>query len=127
MQVRNTQGIFCLPLTLNNVHSVTSNAVAEAIGFVSEEKASGTYFGSQRYHKTYTFSSRNLTANTVVTIDSDFEILYNKVVKAEGFVVNAEVWASLAEVFILSNKTLAIKSTLGGTGFVVVIDLYYVK
>ena len=31
MQVRNMQGIFCLPITVNNVHSVTSNAVYKAV------------------------------------------------------------------------------------------------
>ena len=29
MQVRNTQGIFCLPLTYDNLHSVSSDAVAQ--------------------------------------------------------------------------------------------------
>ena len=38
MQVRNTQVIFCLPITLNNLHSVTSNAVARKINSLTHIK-----------------------------------------------------------------------------------------
>jgi hypothetical protein len=44
LQVRNIQGIFCLPLTFYNVHSVTSNAVAQALS----DKVKHIYLSSYR-------------------------------------------------------------------------------
>ena len=48
MQVRNTQGIFCLPFALNNVHSVTSNAVAEALDTINT-KIDNVYHQGVKY------------------------------------------------------------------------------
>lgn len=109
------------------MQSVTSNAVARALGFTETEKISGNYFDNIRYHKTYIFSGINLVANTVYTLTSTFEIPYNKTVGIEGFIINGEVWSNDIKAFILSNSTLAVQSSLTGNNFTVILDVYYIK
>ena len=114
-------------VTSGNMHSVSSNAVANAISMLGTEEECGSYFGNKRYHKTFYYGGINLVANEDYVLNSSFEISINKAVKVDAFIINDNVWSNNVRVFILSNGTLAIASSLSGNGFTAVIEVYYIK
>lgn len=115
-------------VALNNMQSVSSNAVAKCLEVSPTEKESGYYFNNKRYHKAYSFFNINLVSNTNYILAQNFELPYNKVVKADAFVIgNNSVWSNDIKVFILSDGTLAVQSMLNGNDLAVIIDFYYIK
>ena len=110
------------------MHSVTSNAVNECLSMGYGEKEAGEYFGGKRYHKTFIFNAY-VTPNTTCVLANNFEVPYNKAVKTTAFIINnGGAWSNDVRIYLLSDGTLAIKSTdLGNDYFSIVIDFYYVK
>lgn len=110
------------------MHSVTSNAVAEAIGLSYEETISGTYFGGTRYSKTFIIPTVTVTSNSGISIANNFEIDVNKAVGFDGFIVNSNLVSSCT--FYIQNfygyNQLCMVTPHSGT-FIVVARVYYIK
>ena len=115
------------------MHSVSSNAVAEAFfkfGFSLTEEEIGSYFGGKRYHKSYVFSQININANSPRVITNDFEIALNKVVGITAFAVNQTRWYSsdLGVFMAQPNNQLCIYPRNGTNDIcTLVVDVQYVK
>ena len=115
-------------VTLNNMQSVTSNAVAKAIGLLDEETISGTHFGAIRYSKTFVIPTVTVTPNSGISIANNFEIDVNKAVGFEGFMVSSNLVSSCT--FYIQNfygyNQLCMVTPHSGT-FAVVARVYYIK
>lgn len=112
------------------MHSVTSNAVSNAIGLLQEETVSGTYFGGVRYSKTFLIPNITLTANVGTVIMNNFEIAVNRAVGFECFIVNSQACCDCGGLYIqkdiYGNNQLCIISQHNGVLFVVA-RVYYIK
>ena len=110
------------------MHSVTSNAVAKAIGLSDEETISGTYFGAIRYSKTFVIPAVTVTPNSGISIANNFEIDVNKAVGFEGFMVSSNLVSSCT--FYIQNfygyNQLCMVTPHSGT-FTIVARVYYIK
>lgn len=84
-------------VTLNNMHSVTSNAVAKAINYSTSEVNTGKKWidGKPIYRKTFIFT--NLTLTNSPTLIGTIDVAISNVIKTEEIVRQSDVLAGSSQ------------------------------
>lgn len=115
-------------IAINNMQSVTSNAIANALGTSETEVIGGTYFGGTVYKKSFIYGNVSTIANAGILIADNFGIPSNKIVGFESFMVNNQLVAdcSLYVQNVNNQNQLCVISPHTGI-FTIVATVYYIK
>lgn len=116
-------------VTGDNMHAVTSNAVANALSYSETEHIVGKYFGNTLYARTFQYN--NVTSNTGqgTLLQADFPITQSKIAKIE-FTKMVKPGATLiilqGSVYINGQELYVYQEISSGT-YTVLITVYYIK
>jgi hypothetical protein len=116
-------------VTVDNMHSVTSNAVAVAIDnrtrYDDTETLVGSKNGYDLYRRTFTYTDINSTINISTLLDSNFPIGKSKILNIECCMIANSVTVSGAYAFVTSDKKLYCLQAISDNTYVVNIIIYY--
>ena len=117
-------------VAIDNMHSVTSNAVASSLSYSTTEVKTGgkSSDGKDIYKKTFVYENVALSTNGT-TLQSNFPIAYDKVVKYEGVAIrNSPSALSIPlQPYISTTNLVVIQQISSSTFQKVFVTLYYVK
>ena len=112
------------------MQSVTSNAVASSLSYSTTEVKTGgkSSDGKDIYKKTFVYENVALSTNGT-TLQSNFPIAYDKVVKYEGVAIrNSPSALSISlQPYISATNLVVIQQITSSTFQKVFVTLYYVK
>lgn len=121
-------------VTVDNMHSVTSNAVAKSFSYSTTEIDTGTVWldGKKRYKRTFVYENIiNSSPSTEMKIDSNFPLSNSQIVKVEMYAYkpSSQLFTTNLILRTANNAGSDLYATIGtGSGvFTLYATFYYTK
>lgn len=116
-------------VTSNNMHAVTSNAVANALSYSDTEHVVGKYYNNTLYARTFIYNNITSNIGQGALTQSNFPILQSKTVKIEltrMMTQNPNILITGGFAYLV-DQNLYIYQEISSDVYTVIITVYYIK
>ena len=118
-------------VTLNNMQSVTSNAVAQEIqsvtNYSTEETVCGVYDNKPLYRRIFVYTNVTGVIGQGAILDDNFPIPYSKILKMEGYAIGSDLNISGFTFYVASSTLYFYQLISSRTYNAIGVIVYYSK